>query len=220
MARPRKTQSEPDAKERMSEAFWQLLEKYEIRDITVGMITAQANCNRGTFYYHHDDFDSFVANTIESELFGANILAEGIFHMATDETFNIFEELNPRLARRINLVIERVGLEIIFSRIHEAATAFWAMVASAEEQQRLLPEAEVVIDYYVGGVLSVLAARPDALRPSMLEGEEPVSPVVVSFVRRNCRFLLDELCEIQGVSIDFVLTRLSAVNAYLKAQRH
>lgn len=219
MARPRRTQSEPDAKERIGEAFWQLLEEHEIRDITVGMITAQANCNRGTFYYHYQDFDSFVAATIESELFGANVLAEGIFHMATDESFNVFEEISPRLARRINLVIERVGLELIFSRIHEAATAFWGIVASAEKEQRLLPEAEVVIDYYVGGVLSVLAARPEGLRPSMLEGEEPVSPVVVDFVRRNCRFLLGELCRIQGISIEVVLARLSTVNAYMKARR-
>lgn len=216
MARPRKTQSEPNAKERMSEAFWQLLEEREIRDITVGMITAKAGCNRGTFYYHYQDFDSFVSATIEAEFLGARILAEGIFHMATDEGFNVFDEISPRLARRINLVIERVGLEIIFGRIHEAATAFWGIIASAEDEQRLLPEAEVVIDYYVGGVLSVLAAQTEALRPSMSEGEESVSPAVVGFVRRNCRFLLGELCEIQGVSIDLVLSRLSTVNAYLK----
>lgn len=219
MARPRKTQAGPDAKERMGEAFWQLLKENELRDITVGMIAAQAHCNRGTFYYHYRDFEDFVSASIEAELFETSILAEGMFRMATDDDFNIFEEISPRLAGRISLIIERAGIETVFKKVHAAATLFWN-TAVASDEQSLLPEAEAVIDYYIGGVLGIVAAQPGAsFRLKLLGGEEPVSPVFVKFVRKNCRFLLGEICGIQGIPLDHVLSRLSAINTYLKAAR-
>lgn len=219
MARPRKTQAGPDAKERMGEAFWQLLEKNELRDITVGMIAAHAHCNRGTFYYHYRDFEDFVSATIEAELFETSILAEGMFRMATDDDFNIFDEISPRLAERISLIIERAGIEIVFKKVHATATLFWN-TAVASDEQNLLPEAEAVVDYYIGGVLGIVTAQPGAtFRLKLLEGENPVSPVFVTFTRKNCRFLLGEICEIQGVPLDHVLSRLSTINTYLKAAR-
>lgn len=216
MARPRKSQSTPDAKQRIGEAFWNLLEENEIREITVGMITAKAQCNRGTFYYHYQDLEDLISTMLQEEMLEANVLAEGVFRMGTDEGFNVFEELSPAFVQRMNLIIERAGLELVFGKLHETAISFWNIVA-APDSRAIKPETEVLIDYYVGGILCMLAAHPAAIANTKLfGGTEDISPTLVTFVRKNCRFLLDEICEIQGLPIELVLTRLSAVNTYLK----
>lgn len=68
MARPRKDQVEPLAPERIKEAFWVLLEKHDFKDITVTMITQEAHCNRGTFYYHFESMDALLNCILEEEL--------------------------------------------------------------------------------------------------------------------------------------------------------
>ena len=59
MARPKKS-NQPSVRDRMIEAFWQLLEDNQLHEISVGMIVAKAGCNRGTFYYHFADKDELM----------------------------------------------------------------------------------------------------------------------------------------------------------------
>ena len=59
MARPKKS-NQPSVRDRMIEAFWQLLEDNQLHEISVGMIVAKAGCNRGTFYYHFADKDADI----------------------------------------------------------------------------------------------------------------------------------------------------------------
>ena len=47
MARPSKQQESADL--RIRNAFWKILEEHEYKDITVGMIVDEAQCNRGSF---------------------------------------------------------------------------------------------------------------------------------------------------------------------------
>lgn len=51
MARPRKDADAPDARTRIIEAFWELIENNSIFELSVGEVTRAAQCNRGTFYY-------------------------------------------------------------------------------------------------------------------------------------------------------------------------
>ena len=64
MARPRKDADAPDARTRIIEAFWELIENNSIFELSVGEVTRAAQCNRGTFYYYFHDFDELVAIAI------------------------------------------------------------------------------------------------------------------------------------------------------------
>lgn len=57
MARPRKDADEPGARERIADAFWELLECTPRSAMTVGAVVKAAGCNRGTFYYYFSDLD-------------------------------------------------------------------------------------------------------------------------------------------------------------------
>ncbi|MEI3232369.1 MAG: hypothetical protein V8S24_14735 [Gordonibacter pamelaeae] len=50
MVRPKYEAGQRAACERLEDAFWELLERHPVSEITVGMLCARAGCNRGTFY--------------------------------------------------------------------------------------------------------------------------------------------------------------------------
>ena len=60
MGRPRKDSQIVDAKQRLVDSFWSLLEQHKLHQVTVGMVAQDAKCNRGTFYYHYCDGNNTV----------------------------------------------------------------------------------------------------------------------------------------------------------------
>ncbi len=218
MGRPRKNAGSINAKQRIGEAFWELLEENELREITVGMITAKAQCNRGTFYYHYQDIEDLLDSLLTKLLVDTSVLPEGLMRMATDDTYNIFDNLDPIFVHRMTLAIDRVGLSAAYGKMRAVTHEIWGYVLAAGEKG-LTPEAEAFIDYYIGGVICMLAARPQALvNSTMFGGSEPVSPSFVEFSRKNYRFLLGEICASQGVDFQTVLDRIRDTNALPKSR--
>lgn len=60
MARPRKDETRPSARDRLENAFWQLLEGGPYKDITVRALTQRAQVNHNTFYYHFENIDEMA----------------------------------------------------------------------------------------------------------------------------------------------------------------
>ena len=68
MARPRNDQEGPGARERMQEAFWELLREKSFAKITVGDVARTAQVNRNAFYYHFDNTLDLAQKTIRETL--------------------------------------------------------------------------------------------------------------------------------------------------------
>lgn len=60
MARPKKDETRPSARDRLENAFWQLLEEGPYKDITVRALTQRAQVNHNTFYYHFENIDEMA----------------------------------------------------------------------------------------------------------------------------------------------------------------
>ena len=58
MARPRKDADVACARQRIVDAFWQLLQDRPAHEIVVGAVADAAHCNRGTFYYYFPDMEA------------------------------------------------------------------------------------------------------------------------------------------------------------------
>lgn len=102
MARPRKSER-GTADIRLANAFWALLKHHRLANITVGMVTEQAELNRGTFYYHFKSMDDLVDRAIEDEVLGnGSILQNMLSLVAGSSTANGFEAF-------IKQDIERIG---------------------------------------------------------------------------------------------------------------
>ena len=67
MPRPRRDSEILPAKERLENAFWELLSEREYRKITVTDICNTADLNRSTFYAHYEDAAQ-VLREIESDV--------------------------------------------------------------------------------------------------------------------------------------------------------
>lgn len=66
MARPRKDEAGPSAYERMTAAFWSLLEEKPYSAVTVKRITQRAGVNHNTFYYHFENIDDMAVKMFEN----------------------------------------------------------------------------------------------------------------------------------------------------------
>ena len=67
MARPSYNNTQPTAKERLKEAFWRLLSENNYSNITVKKLSALAQVNPNTFYYHYVSMDDLAFDALNDE---------------------------------------------------------------------------------------------------------------------------------------------------------
>lgn len=67
MARPAYREDQPTAKERLRDAFWDLLAREGFDRITVKALAAQASVNSNTFYYHYANMEELAKDALDAE---------------------------------------------------------------------------------------------------------------------------------------------------------
>lgn len=211
MARPKKTADGIDARQRICDALWILLEKRELREITVGMITTQANCNRGTFYYHFKDIDDLLDAVIADDVMQPSVIAELIFRASTGDEESITNVLTGDHMRRLSIVVNRAGIEIAFKKVFEMLVGIWSSILCPEGDS-VKPETQAVILYYVGGMLSMIAT----IEPSDLE-KIAMNPSLTRFMASNTQYVVAQICMTQGVSKEVAKDRISTVVQFMES---
>lgn len=68
MARPRKDAAGPGAKERIVDAFWQLISVKPYADVTIRGLCAEAGVNPNTFYRHFTCMDDLAEKAFEENM--------------------------------------------------------------------------------------------------------------------------------------------------------
>ena len=81
MPRPRHDSEVLPAKERLENAFWELLADRDYRKITVTDVVREAGVNRNSFYYHFSSLpelaDSAILHQVESPKLSSGSSANG-----------------------------------------------------------------------------------------------------------------------------------------------
>ena len=203
MARPRK--SERDAADiRLANAFWTLLERNRLADITVGMVAEQAELNRGTFYYHFKSMDDLVDRVIESEILGnGSILQNMLSLIAGSSTANGFEAFIKQDMERIALLIKQGGMDSFSIKIKCLMFGTWKAIL-CDEGEELSPSTRMIIEYSTSGVIGIIAY-------GALHGSGEVPPeFFLSFAKNNSDFLVRQIGIAQGIPREAVLERVRA----------
>lgn len=153
MARPRKDAREACARERLVDAYWELLEGRAVSDITVGAVVERARCNRGTFYYYFSDMDALSTEAVRRELEADEALAPLAFAgYAAGDAEAIFRHFPGKHIRRVRLMV-RAGKFPVFERaVRSAVQRSWES-SVCREGESLAPAARFAIQYMVGGML-------------------------------------------------------------------
>lgn len=212
MARPKKDANIPDARQRLADSFWQLLEDNRLNEITVGVLTAKAGCNRGTFYYHYEDIEDLITYAIEEEVFKNNIIPNTIFNILTHTNQQmigqIFGPNERRRLERLQLLIDKGGMDTVDVKVKEAIISMWEAIL-APNGTGLNQETRLILEYTIGGTISLITY---ASRFSMKLDDILNSNMVL---REFFPWTLSKICKAQGASEEEVLSRLSSIDRFM-----
>lgn len=211
MGRPRKDSADDNAKLRIYRAYWHLLETTPIDRITVGAITKEAGCNRGTFYYHFDSVDALTDRAIERSVLSNGMLVTALVTWSSDRELQVTSEQWETHLRQVTLLINRGGFERVGRVAKGSILRIWQ--AALDPDGGPLPEdTALTLEFGISGLLGMLAHRDEDDRcMADLPYEQVRERFMSPFMKQTASFLLDQVCEQQGLTQDQIATRISLV---------
>lgn len=192
MARPKYKVGDTTVDTRLEEAFWRLIDRFPIKEITVNMIVAEAQCTRGSFYYHFSDMDSLIESVIEHNL-PTQIPYVLISLVLTDTIDTTALSDDPQFVRKVDRICLLVGphgsIEAM-ERIRKAIRGAWLSALELDEST-LTHESRVLFEFLINGILGVLAYRArtntDYNIASYLEALLPIPKAFVKHLMNSTR---------------------------------
>ena len=146
MARPRKSERDT-ADIRLANAFWALLEHHRLANITVGMVTEQAELNRGTFYYHFKSMDDLVDRAIEDEVLGNGSVLQNMLSLVAGSSTAIgFEAFTKHDMEKIALLIKQGGIDSFSIKVKRLMFGTWKAIL-CDEDEELSQSTRMIIEY-------------------------------------------------------------------------
>lgn len=203
MARPRKDADGPGARERIADAFWDLLERMPRSSITVGTVVDEARCNRGTFYYYFADLDALAESVVREEFFADDALVRAIFGALVEGDAGPIERRVPRRRLHRMAVAIRAGERRLVERtVHEEVLRRWETCLCAEGE-RLEPSARFAIQFMVSGMLGFIAEVSEhGVAPC------PLPPDAHAYLASVSRATLEAVAHAQNLTPVEVLARV------------
>lgn len=202
MARPRKDQGDC-AEQRIKDTFWILLHDNDLKNITVSMITKNARCNRGTFYYHFNSLENLINNVINEELFDENSIPRAFFCLICKSS-NPFTQSNFIMhARRFGLLLNRAGEEKIDAKVKVAVANIWEKLL-CQNGEKMTTEARLIIEYTISGLIGLISYlyREGLLDCSNMPKESYCS------LEENSQYLVASLSRAQNIPLQELETRI------------
>lgn len=155
MSRPKATAPGLSARERIEEAFWQLLEEMPYEQISIKGLAARAGVNHKTIYYYYENIDALARH-----------LFEKIISTHFSETNPLTAVLSGRQEQYWETHLQSVGVKraLLFSRsdspllnniLKEHIQRNWLSSVGITEQE--LTEVErMELDFIFSGMMSLL----------------------------------------------------------------
>ena len=202
MARPKKDSASPGAKDRMIDAFWRALETYGIDEVTVSMITSNADCNRGSFYYHFNSLQELARAAFNRDCVNRDDVARATLALVSgkhvEATHAIFD---AERVRKMGLIGERGGAPIAGSETCAALNSVWLAIACAAGEP-YTAGARSAIDFINYGTARFVNTA------SQISPEESNIDESAVFLHDLAVFALQEIERFQHISEGEAITRL------------
>lgn len=201
MARPRKDENTPDAREMLIQSFWGLLVNNQLNEISIGMIARTAGYNRGTFYYYFADKEALIKAAVENELSDA---PQAVFKLITNaDNVQLSDILGSHMVR-LSLFMDHGGRSLIEKNVKDYLLSTWQAVL-APDGGELKMQARLILEYMSSGVLGLFSYL------GTLPQKDAVS-FPMSFLKEYSALAIRQICEAQGVNRDEIVARLHMLN--------
>lgn len=205
MGRPRRDDGEADARTRIVEAFWEVLETHQLNDISVGMLTAKAGCNRGTFYYHFADRNALIQAVIQGEV--ADV-PRRLFRFISGVGDSPLDILGEKKLDRLRLLLEHGGYETVAENTKRTVLSMWQAVLCPHGEE-LKPDTRAILEYMVNGALGML--RLFGSKDSSVTLDEQLT----DWLRDNSATAIKHIYCIEGITHDELVQRLQMANTVM-----
>ena len=166
MPRPRHDSEVLPAKERLENAFWELLADRDYRKITVTDVVREAGVNRNSFYYHFSSLpelaDSAILHQVESSPIQHRPDPNGNAEEQWSERVTALlsdPEQRQRLDRLALLAGPHSTLDLTESLRDFARLQLFSMLQLDPEHVDL--KTDLMVEFTVGGLLAVLRRWPE-----------------------------------------------------------
>ena len=165
MARPRRDSEILPAKERMENAFWDLLASREYRKITVTDIVREADVNRNSFYYHFSGLPELADAAILHMVENAPVsLPQSGTDPQTAWRTNVDNVLQSPEQRerldRLSLVTGPHGSAELLASLRDFSRLNLMSILQIDPQQLDL-KTDLMLDFAIGGMFGVLRRWPE-----------------------------------------------------------
>lgn len=215
MARPKRQPGEPDVRQRIGDACWELLATRRISQITVGDVAERAHCNRGTFYYHYDDMNALVNTMIEHELTAECSLPAVMFYLTAGSGLPANDQELAARTGRVRLVMERGGMNLVFAKSLEVALGMWSAVLCPDGSP-LEEKTRIAIEYAVGGTLGLLSlGHGPGSSANELEDRNAALEILADYAQH----LIAKISAVQHIPEEALRSRLAIVASLARGTR-
>ncbi|KAA8828466.1 TetR/AcrR family transcriptional regulator [Bifidobacterium myosotis] len=166
MPRPRHDSEVLPAKERLENAFWELLADRDYRKITVTDVVREAGVNRNSFYYHFSSLpelaDSAILHQVESSTVQRRPDPNGDAEEQWSERVTALLS-DPKQRQRLDRLALLAGphstLDLTESLRDFARLQLFSMLQLDPEHVDL--KTDLMVEFTVGGLLAVLRRWPE-----------------------------------------------------------
>lgn len=149
MARIAYGRTDIQARQRLIDELWCLLEVEPFRKVTISQLAERAQCNRATFYYHYEDSGDLLQKALEQELVFSAGAISALSDLALGKDSSGWSVVDhPRLA----LAFKQVDRAILSEKIQNFLLRLWTLVLCREDEE-LEADAIVVISFLAEGML-------------------------------------------------------------------
>lgn len=167
MARPKMTNEDEQARQKMVDVFWDLLEKEPYSKITVRQIAGLAGVNHNTFYYHFKNIEDMamqlVNETVCLDAFKQLMNTNSSFGLA----FAALKLPNDIKERHLKMyLLLRNGDSRLTEQFKKKAVDLW--LESVGRTKESLSEVEQFeLNFIIGGIVNAVGKTEFELNPKM-----------------------------------------------------
>lgn len=156
MARPRKDQPGPGARERIINAFWGMLAEGPYDRVTVRALASKAQVNHNTIYRHFESVEH-VAKAAIAEVYSIEVAYQMLALFAHPELVDAEKLAERGLDERVDKVVLAMnsGSPVLVATIQEKIKGCWMQIAGTSWED-LPHETKLELSFILGGITSML----------------------------------------------------------------
>ena len=157
MARPKRDDQERTARERIEDAYWELLAQMPFEDITIRALASTAGVNHNLIYYYYENLQDLAKHAL-GNVASKELIATALFALRTGAFQpDYFLQNTEVMSRFRKLLLYARGDSAFLARLLQDLLKDYWLQQMGRSEESLSPEEQVDLRFILAGLCSLLA---------------------------------------------------------------